>query len=125
MLRLNAVGIALLLTATPFAVQADELRQLTKNPFLQPDILSYRPPVQPIQADSIEVQEVWEPPAFELKAVIISQSEPMVLIDDSFLRIGEEYEDMRLISITEGTAIFRYKRKNYTYTLQDEPIGTR
>ena len=70
MLKSSLVSGVLLLSVTAGFVVADERQQLTKNPFLQPDILSYRPPVQVTQPQGRVEPEVWEPPTLELKAVV-------------------------------------------------------
>ena len=121
---LNSFATMMLLASFGSAAQEQSF-PLNKNPFQQPDILSYRPPIEPIAVPEPEVTEpvVREPPEIELKAVIVSQNQPMVQINESFLKIGDKNEDMRLIGITENNALFRFDGKEYTYTISDEPIG--
>ena len=126
MFRVMLNGFTVMLLLASFATAAQErLFPLNKNPFQQPDILSYKPPIEPIATPEQTVEEpiVREPPEIELKAVIVSQNQPMVQINESFLKIGDKYEDMRLIGITENNALFRFDGKEYTYTISDEPIG--
>ena len=126
MARIPLTCFASALLAIGFnAIAQEPSFPLNKNPFQQPDILSYKPPIEPISVPEPEVTEpvVRTPPEVELKAVIVSQNQPMVLIDETFLKIGDKYEDMRLIGIVENKAIFRFYGKDYTYSISDEPIG--
>lgn len=92
--------------------------ELDKDPFKQPDILKYKPPIaspaEEISAEDIEVPEL------ELTATLISVVEPLVIVNQKMLRVGEEIEGMKLIVIDEGRAIFSYQGQYHEFTI-DQP----
>ena len=106
------------LASVPLLAQTD-LIELRKDPFRQPDILKYQPP-NPVARQSQEQNDNSEAPQLKLTATLISVSEPMVIVNNQLLHIGDEIEGMRLILIDEGRAIFRHRGKNHELTL-DEP----
>ena len=97
--------------------------ELDKDPFKQPDMLKYKPPApadkKPEMPGQVEVPEL------QLNATLISVTEPMVLVNNTFLHIGEKIEGMKLIIIDEGRAIFRYKGRNYEYFIDNADTGNK
>ena len=106
------------LASLPLLAQSD-LIELKKDPFRQPDILKYKPPA-PVARQRLERIGDTDTPQLKLTATLISVSEPMVIVNDQLLHIGDEIEGMRLILIDEGRAIFRHRGKNHELTL-DQP----
>ena len=104
------------LVSMPSLAQND-LIELKKDPFRQPDILKYKPPA-PVMRNNL-TQEDNGIPQLKLTATLISVSEPMVIVNDQLLHVGDEIEGMRLILIDEGRAIFRYQGKNHAFTLEE------
>ncbi|MDJ0833734.1 MAG: hypothetical protein QNJ69_09455 [Gammaproteobacteria bacterium] len=104
------------LVSTTLLAQSDFI-ELKKDPFSQPDILKYQPPVavtrQRLDEDPDEI------PQLRLTATLISVSEPMVIVNDELLHVGDEIEGMRLILIDEGRAIFRYQGETHEITLDE------
>ncbi len=116
-LLLAAAALLPGLLPMPLLAQSD-LIELNKDPFRQPDMLKYRPPAPAARQN--RDQETGEIPELKLTATLISVSEPMVIVNDKLLQVGDQIEGMRLILIDEGRAIFRYQGQNHEITL-DEP----
>ncbi len=109
----------------PLICQAEgHLVELEKDPFKQPDILKYKPPASSPNQQRLEPEEVIVP-QLKLSATLISVTEPMVIVNDTLVHIGETIEDMKLIIIDEGRAVFRFKGKNYEFTLDNDNPDTR
>lgn len=122
MIRFKALPILLLLNWLSLSVHAQqELIQLEKDPFKQPDILKYRPPapVQPQSLPGLDETEI-EVPELNLTATLISVTEPMIMVNDTLLQVGEEIEGMTLILIDEGRAVFRLGGRQYEYTIENK-----
>lgn len=90
-----------------------------RNPFGQPDILKYRPPVQALRKQKVNVDKN-NVPQLKLTATLISVSQPMVIVNEKLLHIGEEIEGMKLIVIDEGRAVFQFRGKNHVFTIDDK-----
>ncbi len=105
------------LVSLPLQAQSD-LIELKKDPFRQPDILKYKPPA-PVARQRLDENDDDELPQLKLTATLISVSEPMVIVNDQLLHIGDEIEGMRLSLIDEGRAIFRYQGGNHEITLDE------
>ena len=116
-LLIAAAAVLPAMMSMPLLAQSD-LIELNKDPFRQPDMLKYRPPA-PAARQNLE-RDAGGIPQLKLTATLISVSEPMVIVNDTLLQVGDEIEGMRLILIDEGRAIFRYAGKNHEFTL-DEP----
>lgn len=107
-----------LVTGTHSNAQVGEYKP-DKNPFGQPDILKYRAPVvAPRNKNAITVDKN-NIPELKLTATLISVSEPMVIVNDKWLQVGEEIEGMRLEIIDEGRAVFNYRGKLHVFTIDN------
>ena len=74
----------------------------------------FMPPTfpEPAQASARASAEVVEPRpeptvTLELKGTIIGNSQPMAIINDKFVRIGEKVGDYEVVDITENTAYLK------------------
>ena len=106
----------LILAATGI-VRAEEDRP-DKNPFGQPDILKYKPQVTTPRSNTVSVDEN-NVPELKLTATLISVSEPMVIVNERLLQVGEEIEGMQLMLVDEGRAVFKFRGKLHTFTFED------
>ena len=88
-----------LLLAT--AADAAELQRLRHNPFRQPEIVN-EPPPPPVQPQV----HVHDEPELELSATMISEVAPMVVANGELLGIGDEIDELRLVAVFEGRAVF-------------------
>ncbi|MDJ0880783.1 MAG: hypothetical protein QNJ56_03960 [Gammaproteobacteria bacterium] len=98
--------------------------ELEKDPFKQPDILKYKPPA-PVRQDTADIDAEVEIPELELTATLISVTEPMVIVNQQWLRIGESIEGMKLILIDEGRAVFSHDGRQHEFTINQPEINRR
>ena len=63
-------------------------------------------------------------PQLKLTATLISVIEPMVIVNDQLLGVGEEIEGMRLSLVDEGRAVFHFRGKAYEFTIDDPTTFT-
>ncbi len=90
--------LASLLCAGPLFAETSALRF---NPFERPDVGDIVPTV-----DSGPAQQGEMP---ELTATMASSVEPMVILQGEFMKVGEEREGYRLVSVSEGSALFDHQ----------------
>jgi hypothetical protein len=87
------------------------LIQLKNNPFSKPDIKVQKTlPVVNI-APSLPEQK----PDINLEATMVSVNGSMVIVNGELIEIGDKIENMKLIEVREGEAIFRKGRKTRVY----------
>ena len=87
------------------------LIQLVNNPFSKPDIKVQKTlPVVNI-APSLPEKE----PDINLEATLVSVNGSMVIVNGELIAIGEKIENMKLIEVREGEAVFRKGRKTRVY----------
>lgn len=101
------------------ASYADEhLIKLQNNPFRLPEIVTRKP--EPVVVQVVPV--VVEPEAVELDliATLVSENNPMVIVNGELLAIGEEIDGLRLLLVREGEAVFSAKGKRYTFSIVDK-----
>ena len=96
----------------PALVSADVvLIKLKNNPFSKPDIKVQRTlPVVNI-APSVPEKE----PDINLEATMVSVNGSMAIVNGELIEIGDKIENMKLIEVREGEAVFRKGRKTRTY----------
>lgn len=116
MLRVSLILMFLVLWS---GIAKSEDYQPRKNPFGQPEELKKKNiPVKRRQGRIVEAPV--EVPELKLTATLISVSEPLVIVNQQMLGIGEEIEGMRLSLIDEGRAVFYFKGKTYEFSIDDE-----
>lgn len=113
------VTLILMLLVMWSGIAKSEEYQPRKNPFGQPEELKKKKPSTKRHQGRIVAAPV-EVPQLKLTATLISVSEPLVIVNDQMLRIGEEIEGMRLSLIDEGRAVFHFKGKTYEFSIDDE-----
>ena len=106
------------LLLAPVSAQ-DSRTELDKDPFSQPDLLKYQPPVPPPQAVESTDEEDLVLPAITLEATLLAGDDPAALINGTLVQVGEKIEDMKLIWVGPGQAVLRFARKNYLYNLYE------
>lgn len=106
----NLLG-ALLLLAIPLVHANSERIELKNNPFSKPQIK-----MQPVrqQSRSAPVQPEKET-VINLEATLVSVNGSMVIANGELIAIGEKVEDMKLLEVREGEAVFGKGRKTRTY----------
>ena len=95
----------------------DSKAELEKDPFSQPDLLKYKPPVPQRQVDPQTTEQ--EIPDLRLEATLLAGKRPSVIVNGTLLRRGEKIEGMRLIWVGPGQAVFRFGGKNHEYNLYE------
>ena len=100
-----------LLLAT--AAEAAELQRLQHNPFRQPEVVN-EPPPPPVQPET----HVHDEPELELSATMLSEVSPMVVVNGELLGIGDEIDELRLVAVYEGRAVFVRHGKIYRFELK-------
>ena len=116
MLRLSLVLICLVMWS---GIAKAEEYQPQKNPFGQPEELKKKKPPKKRTAQGT-VEPVTVVPQLKLTATLISVIEPMVIVNDQLLSVGEEIEGMRLSLVDEGRAVFHFRGKAYEFTIEDQ-----
>lgn len=111
------ITLATLLFVMPCSAQSDDYEP-DKNPFGQPDILKYRAPVRAPKNNAVKVDKN-NVPELKLTATLISVSQPMVIVNDRLLHVGEEIEGMKLKIIDEARAVFQFRGKLHVFTIED------
>ena len=87
------------------------LLKLKNNPFSKPDIKVQKTlPVVNI-APSLPEKE----PDINLEATLVSVNGSMVIVNGELIAVGEKVENMKLIEVREGEAVFRKGRKTRVY----------
>ena len=87
---------------------------LRNNPFSQPE----KKEVVAIQeSHEHEHEEQATPATKELRAVVVSNTVPMVNLDGEIIKVGEDIDGFKLLSVKEGEAVFEWQGKPYTLTL--------
>lgn len=114
---LSLLALCMLTTNSP-ALAQDDIYKPDKNPFGQPDILKYRPPIKSPKKNSVRVDK-FNVPELKLTATLISVSEPMVIVNGQLLQPGEKIEGMKLIVIDEGRAVFQFRGRKHVFTIDD------
>lgn len=109
-LLVKLFGLVLLLSI-PLVQAATDLIELTNNPFSRPEIK-----VQPVrqQSRSAPVQAQKETVIY-LEATLVSVNGSMVIVNGELISVGEKVEDMKLLEVREGEAVFGKGRKTRTY----------
>ena len=106
--------LALWVLATAPAFGADsEILGLNNNPFSRPEIFNAPPPPPPT-TDPLGRGEQVE---LNLTATMVSDVNPMVMVDGELLRIGERIQGLKLISVMEGKAVFSGKGRKFTFEI--------
>ncbi len=95
----------------------DSKAELDKDPFSQPDLLKYQPPVPQRQEEAEPAEQVI--PELKLEATLLAGKRPSVIVNGTLLRRGQKIEGMRLIWVGPGQAVFRYGGKNHEYNLYE------
>ena len=90
--------LATLMGSSPLLAEAPALRF---NPFERPELGV----IAPVKNTLLETESV----APALTATMVSSEEPMVILEGEFLRVGEEREGYRLVSVSEGSALFDHQ----------------
>ena len=118
----NSARIILLSTLMVWTVSAlaQPLLELSKNPFSQPEILNQKTKSTNRAVNTTRTPSNEMIPTLRLSATLISIQQPMAMVNDRLLQIGEQIEGMTLILVDEGRALFRYQGKTYEYTI-DQP----
>ena len=114
------LGVLLLLAGAVFTVPVwaqDSKAELDKDPFSQPDLLKYQPPVPQRQEEAEPAEQVI--PELKLEATLLAGKRPSVIVNGTLLRRGQKIEGMRLIWVGPGQAVFRYGGKNHEYNLYE------
>jgi hypothetical protein len=111
---LLAVMLATLLGGGPLFAETPALRF---NPFERPDLGE----ITPVKNTLLEPAVT----APELTATVVSSEEPMVILEGEFLRIGEEREGYRLVSVSEGSALFDHQGQQVEIKVSEPAADTR
>ena len=108
--QLLSIFFSLLLL--PALVCADvALIELKNNPFSKPDVKIQKTlPVVNI-APRLPEQE----PNINLEATMVSVNGSMVIVNGELIEVGDKIENMKLIEVREGEAVFRKGRKTRIY----------
>jgi hypothetical protein len=101
--------IVLLLPALSYA--NSKLVELKNNPFSKPDIKIQK--TLPVVKIGVSLPEI--EPNINLEATMVSANGSMVIVNGTLIAIGEKIENMKLIEVREGEAIFRKGRKTRVY----------
>lgn len=109
---LVGLGCVTLVMADSFAMT------LRNNPFSQPE----KQAVVAIQESHEQQQEEAALPTKKLRAVIVSDLNPMVNLDGQIITIGEEIDGYKLLSVNEGEAVFQWQGKQHTLTLGNNDL---
>ncbi len=98
---------------------ADEsgLLTLRNNPFSRPEVLKPKPPPPP--APVVQVTPPPEEVELDLTATMVSDSNPMVMVDGELLGIGDRIQGMKLIAVFEGRALFTRNGRKYSFEIND------
>ena len=108
------LAVALLAPLPMLAVAAD-LTTLEHNPFTRPKVLEVKPVSvrrdPPVPLEAIEL---------ELTATMVSETNPMVIVDGELLAPGDTIRGLTLIRVMEGKAVFARAGKTQTYTVEGE-----
>lgn len=76
----------------------DTAPRLRNNPFRYPE--------PPSREHTAAVAPKPEPPRLELRATLVSQRQPLAVVGEEVLGIGDETQGYRLVSVEEGEAVF-------------------
>ena len=90
----------------------DSRGALVNNPFSKPAILA-----APATKTSKPEVPVEEPVQLQLKATLVSDATPLVIVAGEMLGIGEEIDGYRLLAVQEGRAVFSRHGKTHTFAL--------
>ena len=101
-----------LATAPAFSVDT-EILGLNNNPFSRPEIFNAPPPPPPA-TDPLGRDEQVE---LNLTATMVSDTNPMVVVEGELLRIGERIQGLKLISVMEGKAVFSGKGRKFIFEI--------
>jgi hypothetical protein len=110
-------GVILYLCSVSTLATEVELLTLRKNPFSQPAVVNKPPPPPPVVAKVVlPAEEV----KLDLSATMVSATNPMVVVDGELLAIGDKIEGLKLIVVTEGSAVFTRGGKKYSFAVDDQ-----
>lgn len=101
----------LLLITLPATYAAEDLIELRNNPFSSPEI-KLKPVRQQSQSARTQPERTT---VINLEATLVSGNSSMVIANGELIAIGEKLEDMKLIEVREGEAVFRKGRKTRIY----------
>lgn len=106
---------ALSLPSIPAAVAETGLLTLRNNPFSRPEVLKPKPPPPP--APVVAVTPPPEEVELELTATMVSETNPMVMVDGELLGLGDRIEGLKLIAVFEGRAVFARNGRKYSFEI--------
>ena len=113
MLNMMFFVLAMSLAGASHAI--DSNHRLKHNPFSKPKVMT-EPPKPVVKKVEPEEPEVLP----HLRATLVSEHAPMVLVEDALLEIGEEIDGFRLRAVDEGSAVFERRGKQFTLWIEVE-----
>ncbi|RDH85502.1 MAG: hypothetical protein DIZ78_11225 [endosymbiont of Escarpia spicata] len=111
-MRFVVLGLAMSIASLAYA--GDVSDTLVFNPFNKPEVLATPPKVERKK----EIQAVEQEVMPKLRATLMSDAVPMVIVDEEMLGVGGDINGYRLLSVEEGQAVFEKLGKRYTLKLE-------
>ncbi len=108
------VVLGLTMSIASLAYAGDVSDTLVFNPFNKPEILATPPKVERKKEILAAEPEVMP----KLRATLMSDAVPMVIVDEEMLGVGGDINGYRLLSVEEGQAVFEKLGKRYTLKLE-------
>ncbi len=113
----------LVITFCGFSVSAlasQNAGQLQHNPFSQPKLMVESPSTNKSHITKNEM-----PITLDLRAIIVSKSMPMVNLGGEIMTVGEEVGGLRLLSVSEGEAVFLWNGTRHTLIIGSNKLEER
>lgn len=111
-MRFVVFGLAMSIASLAYA--GDDSGALVFNPFNKPEVLA-TPPEGERKKEILAVEQEVMP---KLRATLMSDAVPMVIVDEEMLGVGGDINGYRLLSVEEGQAVFEKLDKRYTLKLE-------
>jgi hypothetical protein len=88
-----------------------ELIKLKNNPFSKPDVKVQK--TLPVVKIGVSLPE--KEPDINLQATMVSVNGSMVIVNGELIGVGDKIENLKLIEVREGEAVFGKGRKTRVY----------
>ncbi|RDH89065.1 MAG: hypothetical protein DIZ77_16470 [endosymbiont of Seepiophila jonesi] len=111
-MRFMVFGLAVSIASLAYA--GDVSDTLVFNPFNKPEVLA-----TPLKLERKKEILAVEPEVMpKLRATLMSDAVPMVIVDKEMLGVGGDINGYRLLLVEEGQAVFEKLGKRYTLKLE-------
>ena len=108
---LKMILVSVLVMTSLLAQAEDGLIKLKKNPFSKPDIKLQKSLPQVKVMNRQPVRET----IINLEATMVSVNGSMVIVNGELIAVGDKIENLKLIEVREGEAVFGRDRKTRVY----------